>query len=90
MLGIEIGAEKNIINSVNEAQLSIDENRKLSIKAVDIAAVTGLQDILDGKASTQSVTNVVTMLNQKYEAHEARIASLEGRLTWQPLVDDIG
>ena len=90
LLGIEIGAEKNIINSVNEAQLSIDENRKLSIKAVDIAAVTGLQDILDGKASTQSVTNVVTMLNQKYEAHEARIASLEGRLTWQPLVDDIG
>lgn len=90
LLGIEIGAEKNIIDSVNEAQLSIDENRKLSIKAVDIAAVTGLQDILDGKASTQSVTNVVTMLNQKYEAHEARIASLEGRLTWQPLVDDIG
>ena len=90
LLGIEIGAEKNIIDSVNETQLSIDENRKLSIKAVDIAAVTGLQDILDGKASTQSVTNVVTMLNQKYEAHEARIASLEGRLTWQPLVDDIG
>lgn len=89
LLGIEIGAEKNIIDSVNEAQLSIDENRKLSIKAVDIAAVTGLQDILDGKASTQSVTNVVTLLNQKYEAHEARIASLEGRLTWQPLVDDV-
>lgn len=89
LLGIEIGAEKNIIDSVNEAQLSIDENRKLSIKAVDIAAVTGLQDILDGKASTQSVTNVVDMLNQKYEAHEARIASLEGRLTWQPLIDNV-
>ena len=88
LLGIEIGAEKNVINSVNEAQLSIDETRKLSIKAVDIAAVTGLQAILDGKASTQSVTNVVTLLNQKCEAHEARIAALEGRLTWQPLIDE--
>lgn len=87
LLGIEAGAQKNYINSVNQSQLVV-ENRNLSIKAVDIGVVTGLQDILDSKATVSSVANVQVLLNARVDAHEARIANLEGRLTWQPLIDE--
>lgn len=87
LLGIEAGAQKNYINSVNQSQLVV-ENRNLSIKAIDIGVVTGLQDILDSKATVSSVANVQALLNARVDAHEARIANLEGRLTWQPLIDE--
>lgn len=88
LLGIEAGAEKNIIQSVNDTQFSIDDNRKLSIKAVEINAVTGLLDALNAKADNSTVVNLESTLNAKYAAHEARIAALEGQLTWQPLIDE--
>ena len=50
--------------------------------------VTGLNDALATKATTSSVTNLEQLLNTKTQAHEARIAALEGRLLWQPLVDE--
>lgn len=87
LLGIEVGAEKNVIQSVDDTQLSIDENRKLSIKAIEMSAVTGLMDALNSKADTTTVTNLEATLNAKYNAHEARILALEGQLTWQPLID---
>lgn len=88
LLAIEAGAERNKIQYVEDIQFILDENRKLSIKAIDIDVVTGLQAVLDNKATTQSVTSLETLLNTKYQAHEARIASLEGRLTWQPLINE--
>ena len=87
LLGIEAGAQKNYIDSVNQSQLTV-ENRNLSIKAIEIGVVTGLQDILDSKATVSSVANVQALLNARIDAHEARIANLEGRLTWQPLIND--
>jgi hypothetical protein len=87
LLGIEIGAEKNYINSVNESQLIV-ENRQLAIKAIDLNMVTGLNEALNTKASSNSVKDIEDLLNARYQAHEARIASLEGRLIWQPLMDE--
>ena len=45
----EVGAEKNIIASVDEAQFSIDGDRKLTLLDIAIGKVTGLSDALDGK-----------------------------------------
>lgn len=87
LLSIDIGAEKNYIASVNQSQLIV-ENRNLSIKAVEMDLVTGLNDALATKATTSSVTNLEQLLNTKTQANEARIAALEGRLVWQPLVDE--
>lgn len=86
LLGIQPGAEKNIINSVNNSQFNI-ENRNLSINSIEISVVNGLETALNNKANNSSVINLESLLNSQYQAHEARIANLEGRLTWSPLVD---
>jgi len=88
LLGIEVGAQKNVIQSVNDTQLIIDENKKLSIKAVEMSVVTGLMDALNNKADNSAVINLESTLNAKFNAHEARILALEGQLTWQPIIDD--
>lgn len=87
LLAIASGAEKNVINSANEGQFVI-EDRKLSIKAVEMNLVSGLEQALAEKATTVQVTNVADLLNQKVANHENRIAALEGRLTWQKLLDE--
>ena len=86
LLGIQPGAEKNIINSVNNSQFNI-EDRSLSIKSIEMNIVNGLEAALNNKANNSSVSNIESLLNSKYAAHEARIANLEGRLTWSPLID---
>ena len=87
LLAIASGAERNIVHSVDENQLSIDDNRKLSVKAVRMDIVTGLNAALAEKATTSSVTNIADLLNKKTADYDNRIAALEGRLTWQRLTD---
>ena len=45
----EVGAEKNIINSADEAQFAVDAERKLTLLDIAMGKVTGLSDALDGK-----------------------------------------
>ena len=87
LLAIASGAERNIIHSVDENQLSVNDNRKLSVKAIGMDIVTGLNAALAEKATTSSVTNVADLLNKKTADYDNRIAALEGRLTWQRLTD---
>lgn len=87
LLAIASGAERNVIHSVDEKQLSIDDNRKLSVKAVEMNIVTGLNAALEEKATVSSVTNIADLLNKKTADYDNRIAALEGRLTWQRLTD---
>lgn len=87
LLAIASGAERNIVHSVDENQLFIDNNRKLSIKAVGMNIVTGLNAALAEKATISSVTNIADLLNKKTADYDNRIAALEGRLTWQRLID---
>ena len=47
----EVGAEKNIIASVDEAQFSIDGDRKLTLLDIATSKVTGLDDALAGKVA---------------------------------------
>lgn len=86
LLGIESEAEKNYINSVDETQLTV-ENRNLKIKAIEMDIVTGLTTALNDKATNSHVTDIERLLNNKVASYDARIAALEGQLTWQPLIN---
>ena len=46
----QVGAEKNIINSVDETYFEIGADRKVTLKDLVVGKVTGLQSALDGKA----------------------------------------
>lgn len=87
LLAIEVGAERNVVQSVNTNELSINENRQLSVKEIGMNKVTGLITALTEKATVSQVTSVSDLLNQKVADYDNRIASLEGRLTWQRLTD---
>ena len=56
----EAGAEKNVINSVDTAQFSIDEERKLSLLDLAISKVTGLQEALDSKVEKVEGSRLIT------------------------------
>lgn len=45
----DVGAEKNIVNSVDTEQFAVDENRKLTMKPIAIDKVTGLSTAIDSK-----------------------------------------
>lgn len=45
----EVGAEKNIIASVDTSQFAIDESRNLTLLDIAMGKVTGLSDALNGK-----------------------------------------
>lgn len=48
-----VGAEKNIINSVDTTQFSISEERKLSLLDIAMSKVTGLTEALAGKVNVE-------------------------------------
>ena len=45
----DVGAEKNVIASVDTGSFTVDAERKLTLNDVPMAKVTGLSDALDGK-----------------------------------------
>lgn len=45
----DVGAEKNVIDSVDEAQFAVDAERKLTLLDIAMGKVTGLSDALGGK-----------------------------------------
>ena len=45
----DVGAEKNVIASVDEAQFAVDAERKLTLLNIAMGKVTGLSDALGGK-----------------------------------------
>lgn len=47
----EVGAEKNIIASVDTNQFAIDESRNLTLLNIAMSKVTGLSDALNGKVN---------------------------------------
>jgi len=56
----EAGAEKNVIASVDEAQFSVDENRKLTLLDIAIEKVTGLSDALANKVDVKEGSRLLT------------------------------
>lgn len=56
----DVGAEKNIINSVDTEQFAIDENRKLTMKPIAIDKVTGLSAAIDSKVDKVEGSRLIT------------------------------
>lgn len=57
---IEAGAQKNAIDSVDEAQFAIDVDKKLSLLDVAMSKVTGLADALAGKVAVEDGKSLVS------------------------------
>lgn len=71
LLGIAPGAQVNVIDSVDETELTIDENKKLSIKGLPSSKITDLSSLLNAKADKASV-----------DALGNRVTAIEGMLIW--------
>ena len=56
----KVGAEKNIIASVDEAQFAVDANRKLTLLDIAMGKVTGLTDTLAGKVDKVEGSRLIT------------------------------
>ncbi len=56
----DVGAEKNIINSVDVAQFAVDETRKLTMKSIAIEKVTGLSAAIDSKVDKVEGSRLIT------------------------------
>ena len=56
----DVGAEKNIIASVDEAQFAIDESRNLTLLDIAMSKVTGLSDALAGKVNVEAGKRLMT------------------------------
>ena len=55
-----VDAEKNIINSVDETQFNVDEDRKLTLLDIEMGKVTGLSDALDDKVDKAEGSRLMT------------------------------
>lgn len=56
----DVGAEKNIINSVDAEQFTVDETRKLTMKPIAIEKVTGLSAAIDSKVDKVEGSRLIT------------------------------
>lgn len=56
----DVGAEKNVIATVDEAQFAVDTNRKLTLLDIAMGKVTGLTDALAGKVDTEDGKRLMT------------------------------
>lgn len=56
----DVGAEKNIINSVDVAQFAVDETRKLTMKPIAIEKITGLSAAINSKVDKVEGSRLIT------------------------------
>lgn len=71
LAGIEEGANVNVIDSVDETQFNVDEDKKLTLLDIAIGKVTGLQDALDGKVDAVEGSRLIT------DAEGMKLAGIE-------------
>lgn len=80
------------ISAIDESQLAVD-NGKLSIQSISTTNISGLEALLNDKASVASVEAVSTLissvadqLNSYKTTTDARLNDLEERFAWQDLI----
>lgn len=87
----EVGAEKNVIATVDESQFAIDENRNLTLLDIAMGKVTGLSDALAGKVAVEDGKSLVSdTLIDKLEgiAEGAQVNFIDSVDTDQFKIDD--
>ena len=79
---IQSNAEKNIINSVEEAEFSIDENRKLSLISIDgskISNLTSNTEYNTVKIDLITVQNDVSSINSSLSSINSTLITLDNK-----------
>lgn len=96
LTGIEAGAQKNFITSVEETEFKVDDG-KLTLIEIPVAKITNLENLLNGKADSAtvetlqvSVTTItgdvntlktsVSSLSDLIGNYDTRISNIEGKL----------
>lgn len=74
-----VGAEKNIINAVDEAEFDIDDERKLTVKAISMDKVTGLPEALEKKVNAQDGYRLIS--NAEAEKLEKLVLGEDGSVS---------
>lgn len=94
LLGIEAGAEKNYISSVDENNFNVN-NGKLTLKAIGMDVITDLNAALNQKATKAEVETVADLLNAKIALYDQihknqseRIEEIEKQLIWKNIAED--
>lgn len=62
LAGIEAGAQKNFITSVEEAEFKVDDG-KLTLVEIPAAKITNLENLLNGKADSATVETLQTSVS---------------------------
>lgn len=88
--GIEAGAQKNFISSVNENEFIVTDG-KLDIKAIPVSKVTDLTDLLNNKADASTVNELnikvttvsgaVDTLNKSVDSLTTTVGKINSRVT---------
>lgn len=73
LTNIEEGAEKNIVDSVS-SELEVSSDRQLSVKAIAMSKITGLESALSAKANGSDVYTKTQTYNR--EEVDAKVASV--------------
>ena len=87
----DVGAEKNAIASVDEAQFAVDTNRNLTLLDIAMGKVTGLTDALAGKVDKVEGSRLITTTEAtKLEgiAEGAQVNVIDSVDTAQFAIDD--
>ena len=87
----DIGAEKNVIATVDETQFAVDESRKLTLLDIAMGKVTGLSDALAGKVAVEEGKSLISdTLISKLEgiADGAQVNAIDSVDTTQFAIDD--
>ena len=71
-----VGAEKNAIKSVDEAEFTVDADRKLAIKAIAMEKVTGLPAALEALQSNANKIEKVTAGGVEVPVDEDKVAAI--------------
>ena len=83
--GIEAGAQKNLINAVENAHFEVDENGLLTFKGVDVSKISGLTTLLNGKVDKEegkglSSNDFTDDHKNAIAANTQNIQTLDGKL----------
>ena len=84
LLGIEPGAEKNFISSVNDINFTVSDGQ-LNLNSIAISKVQGLTNTLASKATVSDIQNLEDYLNSQLSSVNDRIDLVEDRLIWKQI-----
>lgn len=77
----DVGAEKNFINSVDTANFTVGDDRKLALKDLSTSKITGLDNsIQDINTNITSIKGNITTIESNVTAIDERVQAIESKI----------